>query len=146
MTKTKQVTPRKFNPEAVTWTMRVWHEDEAPEDHFDLGDEEKTIECVNEIREAVESGNVWAWCRVRVEARWAGFTGYGGPIGCVSEQSEQTWRETSGYYQDLCSEALANLMTEIDNAGWGDVLDVDPEDLNVAVQRGIQVAETVHGD
>lgn len=148
---TRQVAPRKFNPEAVTWTMTVWHEDEDPADHFDLGDEEKTIEVVNEIREASEGGagrppNIWAWCRVRVTASWAGFEGHGGPIGCVSEESEATWRESSGYYQDLCDEALANLMAEIENAGWFDVLDVRPDDLNVAVQRGIQVAETVYGD
>ena len=59
----------------------------------------------------LDHGDQWAWCSVKVEVRWNGFRGTD-YLGCCSYESEEDFRK-SEYYNDMISEALAELNREV---------------------------------
>lgn len=60
----------------------------------------------DEILDKLERGFEWAWCCVRVIARWEGFEGdaYLGGVSCDNEEAFTTG--DSDYYEALKQEAL----------------------------------------
>jgi hypothetical protein len=60
------------------------------------------------IRKDLAGGNDWAWCIVRVTARWNGYEGYDYLGGCSYRSAEQ-FQHPDGYYPDMKARALADL-------------------------------------
>lgn len=65
-------------------------------------------ECCTWVRDQLAAGNEWAWCTVRVVARWHGITG-DDSLGCCSYESEEQFRQPGGYFDDMKSVALTRL-------------------------------------
>lgn len=90
----------------VEWSIECEPELFDPEDHF----EDKGI--VEHIRSELARGNDWAWCIVRVTARWGELRGFDVLGGC-SYQSEAAFREAGDYYEEMCAQALAELDAQV---------------------------------
>lgn len=63
------------------------------------------------IREQLESGNEWAWCDVKVTARWKSWTGVD-TLGSCSYTSEADFK-AEGYYEDMKKLALESLKANV---------------------------------
>ena len=68
-------------------------------------------ECATWIENQLEAGNDWAWCSVRVTARWEGFEEHTYLGGC-SYTSEEDFRK-DGYFEDMKHEALQALVDQV---------------------------------
>ena len=75
------------------------------------GDDDLDTQAENEIIEDYNNGNEWAWCTVRVTARWRDFVGADFLGGC-SYESEKDFI-AGGYYEDMKARALATLNNEL---------------------------------
>jgi hypothetical protein len=64
------------------------------------------------IYDQLRRGNQWAWCMVRVVARWKEYEA-DDTLGACSYRSEKQFREPGGYFDDMKHEALANLNAEL---------------------------------
>lgn len=62
----------------------------------------------NDIRDQLAGGNTWAWCIIRVTARWADYEGYSYLNGC-SYRSEEQFKHPDGHYPKMKALALADL-------------------------------------
>jgi hypothetical protein len=71
-------------------------------------DEDTDAATVDWINRQLENGNPWAWCTVRVVARWKDFEG-DDYLGACSYESEDSFKEPGGYYDDMKNAALDNL-------------------------------------
>lgn len=81
-----------------------------------IGDDTLDAELENNVRQALESGNDWAWCTVKVTASYQKYKGSDYLGGC-SYDSQRDF-ETSGYFEDMKDEALNDLVAVIlDAAG-----------------------------
>ena len=69
------------------------------------------------ITDQLEQGNAWAWCCVRVVARWEGFEGDDW-LGCCSYESEATFCEPGGYFGDMLARALEALNETVATTEW----------------------------
>lgn len=98
----------------VEITIECHEEDESPAGFFDSGDPEADQETVDEILASLRRGNEWSWCVVRVVARWQGFEG-SSVLGACSYASERDFKR-GGYYEDMVSEAIADLNQSIGRA------------------------------
>jgi len=81
------------------------------------GDDDQDREAEALVMESYESGNTWAWCCVRVVAKWELWEG-DDFLGCVSELSsdpEQSFRD-GGYFDDMKDEALHRLNQAVQDA------------------------------
>lgn len=76
------------------------------------GDKEQDRKAEQEIYRQLEF-NPWAWCTVRVIAKWDEFEG-DDYLGCCSYDSEEDFKE-GGYYEDMKTSALENLNDHIEN-------------------------------
>lgn len=76
------------------------------------GDAEFDKKVENQIIEQLEQGNEWAWCTIRVVAKWKDFFGDDYLGGC-SYKSEQDFIESNDYYQDMKTNALAELNKKV---------------------------------
>lgn len=72
------------------------------------GDEEYDQMVENEILNRLEQNDVWAWAMVRVSVEWEGLSSTQYLGGC-SYDSEEDFRNNSGYFENLVQEALAKL-------------------------------------
>jgi hypothetical protein len=102
---------RLLTAEDVTFEIEIEDEGFTPRGQFASGDEaDRQLE--NEIIKRLDRGDLWAWCCVRVIARWNGFEGDVYLGGC-SYADEDDFKADGGYYPQLCDEALENLNAEI---------------------------------
>ena len=108
---------RQLNPGEVTIRVRTEWEQDHPEGHFASGDDKADTEMVAHILERIESGDIWGWCTVFVELEWAGFKGVD-TLGACSYDSFDDFKD-DGYYPDMISQALDNLVDNIEAEGWG---------------------------
>lgn len=69
--------------------------------------DDKAVE--DEIIARVESGDVWAWCTVRVRVTYRGVLSADSYLGACSYAGEAEFRADSGYYGDLVDECIAEL-------------------------------------
>lgn len=69
------------------------------------------------IERQLARGNDWAWCTVRVVARFGDFVG-SSVLGCCSYKSERDFRR-DGYYADMVAEAVEDLNQSIGRAAVG---------------------------
>ena len=72
------------------------------------GDENFDQMVEHEILARLEQDDIWAWAMVGVSVAWEGqhSTEY---LGCCCYESEEDFRNNSGYFEDMVEEALANL-------------------------------------
>jgi len=66
------------------------------------------------VRSGLESGNPWAWCCVKVTAKWRELEA-SDYLGACTYESETEFCAEGGYFQDMQSEALATLLGQIEN-------------------------------
>ena len=64
------------------------------------------------IRNQLRQGNAWAWCSVKVAAKWKGYEGEDW-LWCCSYKGETDFCQPGGYFDDMKAEALANLNSEL---------------------------------
>lgn len=101
---------RHLDPHAVEYTIECLPEDSSPRDnHFD---DEATIVSIEKEMES----NEWAWCVVRVTAKWGGFEGTNYLGGCSYKDEADFAKD--GYLPQMKDEALADLKKTIRDAGW----------------------------
>ena len=91
-------------------TLTVKPETDSPEGHFASGDDEQDKADVAKILKEAE-WNEWAWCVVKVAAKYKAWEGHDYLGGC-SYQDEADFR-SGGYYEDMISQALDALADEI---------------------------------
>ncbi len=72
------------------------------------GDDAVDREAERWVADQLNSGNDWAWCWVRVEVKWHGFTGDDTLGGC-SYLSEEDFRKPGGYFDDMVNVCLARI-------------------------------------
>lgn len=70
---------------------------------------------IKPIIDAVNHGDTWAWCSVKVSATYGGFEGVDYLGGC-SYASEKDFRTPGGYFDDMVNEALRDLADKLDDA------------------------------
>ncbi len=95
----------------------VKYEIEALEEHLPVkgnvmisGNDEWDKEAEDLVYKQLEYTE-WAWCCVKVTARWKGLEGTDYLGGC-SYKSEEDFRK-DGYYEDMCSTAYDDLVQQI---------------------------------
>ena len=88
-------------------------EDSQIEGNASAIDPETDKQIANNIRQQLESGNDWAWCTVKVEARWKGEIGVD-YLGCCSYKSYQDFIDNSGYYEDMKQIAYNDLISNLE--------------------------------
>jgi hypothetical protein len=101
---------------AIEYRISVEPEQDDPEGHFATGDDAADAEIVEQIRKDAEWSE-WAWCVVKVSARFNGFEGVA-YLGACSYKDEADFK-TSGYYEDMQAEAREDLEREIEEARKG---------------------------
>lgn len=79
------------------------------------GDDAVDRRVENTILRRLDRGDVWAWCTVKVTARWGGFSGTDSLGGC-NYRNEAEFRLPGGYYHDMCAAALADLERQLVSA------------------------------
>jgi hypothetical protein len=101
---------RMMNPADIVFTITVEPEDTAPSEGG-LPDEE----IVAHIEKEME-WNEWAWCVVKVTAKWGGFEGTN-YLGQCSYKDEADFAK-GGYLPQMREEAAHELKANIKAAGW----------------------------
>lgn len=77
---------------------------------FATDEPEKDRELEEDILRRLRDGDQWAWCCVKVVARWNGFEAFD-TLGCCSYESEKDFKR-GGYWEDMKAEALRGLNEE----------------------------------
>ena len=95
----------------IIFSVECLPEDISPEDNASAIDDETDAEILAWINAELESGNEWAWCQVRVVARYGAFEGTDYLGGC-SYRSEEDFK-AGGYYEDMKAQALIALEENI---------------------------------
>ena len=67
----------------------------------------------DEICSRLQSGDVWAWCVVEVRAEIGAFRGSAFLGGC-SYLDKQDFIDNSAYYEDMKSDAMESLTTQVE--------------------------------
>lgn len=70
---------------------------------------------IQPILDALDRGDTWAWCSVRVVAAYGGFEGDAWLGGC-SYRDEADFRTPGGYFDDLRNEAIEALAGTIEES------------------------------
>lgn len=98
--------------EDVEYRILAEHEDAPVRGCFmSSGDPDFDREVENEIIARLDRGHEWAWCRVRVEARWQGLVGVATLGGCSFENESDFIRSDDCWSLKL--EALAELNAQV---------------------------------
>jgi len=78
------------------------------------GDAEEDRRHEDMILEQLE-WNPWAWCSVKVTATLGSFQG-SDYLGCCSYASEEDFKASGGYYDDMVDAAIEELTKELERA------------------------------
>lgn len=80
------------------------------------GDDDFDREVEDKIIAELEGGNDWAWCMVRVTARYDGIDNVVGDdyLGCCSYQGEADFK-ADGYYDDMKDRAREYLYAQLES-------------------------------
>lgn len=106
---------RKLTKQDVEFTIEV-EVDYSPVrgNLIDSGDSDYDTQIENEIVDRLNSGDIWAWRSIKVTAYWNGLDGVDYLGGC-SYESESDFIKNSGYYDDMCEAALADLNKQVES-------------------------------
>jgi hypothetical protein len=101
----------------VTITLRAEENDIGPEESYLLPgikhsrrDAKLFVEAVEEM---TEKHGLWGWCQVTVTVRLGPLEGESHMGGC-SYESDDDFIQNSGYYNDMVSDAIADLQNSVD--------------------------------
>jgi hypothetical protein len=93
-----------------------WEEEDIPyEGNCSAHDPETDRKQEQWIRDQLKSGNEWAWCTAHVIATFKGVVGED-YLGCCSYLSEDDFRTTSMYYEDMVREACGHIADQLIDA------------------------------
>jgi len=99
----------------VTYKLEVEQDDTSVRGNASAsGDPALDKELEGGILKRLEAWDVWAWALVKVEAKFAGFTGVA-YLGCCSYESEADFR-ADACFEDLKEEALEDLERNLESA------------------------------
>ena len=102
----------------VTITVSAEENDISPEESYDIpGIKRSTRDAegfVDAVDEMIEKHGLWGWCQVTVTVRLGPLTGEAHMGGC-SYESEDDFIQSSGYYNDMVSDAIADLQNSVDS-------------------------------
>jgi hypothetical protein len=76
------------------------------------GDDDFDRKVEDEIIADLEDGNEWAWCSVKVAAKWKRWEGRA-YLGCCSYKNEKDFCQPGGYFEQMKEEALEDLNRQI---------------------------------
>ena len=80
-------------------------------DYLDSGDKEQDRKDVDAMMRDLNRGNAWAWCCVKVIARFNGFSGCD-YLGACSYKDQADF-EKDGYFEDMKYQAIDDLKKNI---------------------------------
>jgi len=104
----------KIRPEDVTYTLTIEDEDIPVRGNaMASGDDEADEAYENEIIARLDSGDLWAWCFVKVTAEWRGFKGWDGLGGC--SYADEADFKRGGYYEDMKARAFDDLVATVED-------------------------------
>ncbi len=106
---------KKLEKGEVEFKLEIEEEDMPVQGNFMATDEpEKDKEAEDEVLARLAQGDTWAWCYVVITACWGNWKGSASLGGC-SYEGEKDFRESGGYYETLCDEALAMLNMNVES-------------------------------
>ena len=77
-------------------------------------DDELDKQVEDELIKRLESGDLWAWCCLKVVATLPGIDLEGSDgLGECSYENEAQFVQGGGYFDDMCNEALADLTEQV---------------------------------
>lgn len=103
---------RDLRPDEVEFDAECLPEQAPIRGNCSAIDEETDRKTENWIRRQLRQGNDWAWCTVRVVARWKGYEGEDF-LGCCSYRSQEEFCQPGHYFDDMKSVALDDLNTQL---------------------------------
>lgn len=99
---------RKLTKNDVTITIEITEADARIRGNcLASGDDALDEECARDIERQLRNGNAWAWCDVKVTARWRAYEGHD-YLGSCSYDSEAQF-VADGYYADMVTNAIDDL-------------------------------------
>lgn len=101
---------RELTEAEVEFSLEI--EDEDLEMDFESGEPEKDEALKKELNDRLRRGDQWAWCSVKVTARWKDWKGVDYLGGC-SYEDEADFKKDDGYYGDMKARALEDLNKSI---------------------------------
>lgn len=105
---------RELKMEEVEFTLETLEEDIPVRGNAIASDDEDyDREIEDAILARLEDGDIWAWCCVKVTAKWNGFEG-DDYLGACSYANEEEFIRLSGYYDDMKERALDDLNATIE--------------------------------
>jgi hypothetical protein len=99
---------RELTADEVEFALDCMPEDAPVHGNASAIDDETDTATEAWIRGELSRGNEWAWCVVRVTAKWRGYVGHDFLGGC-SYVSEEEFRRPDGYFTDMKARALEAL-------------------------------------
>jgi hypothetical protein len=107
---------RALNPSEIEYTITLEPEDTTPsQGGFQKPDGSPDDEIIAAIEKEME-WNEWAWCTVKVTAKWGGFEGTS-YLGQCSYKDEDDFAK-GGYLPQMKDDAVVELRDNIKAAGW----------------------------
>ena len=101
----------------VTITLRAEENGIGPEENYDIpGIKQSPRDAklfVDAVHDMIKKHGLWGWCQVTVTVRLGPLEGESHMGGC-SYESEDDFIQSSGYYDDMVSDAIADLQNSID--------------------------------
>ena len=76
------------------------------------GDEDFDRHVESEILKRLEQDDVWAWATVCVTAEWEALK-ENEYLGCCCYESEEDFRNNSGYFEEMVDQAITSLNTRL---------------------------------
>lgn len=99
---------RELTEADVVFSLEIEEDDIPVRGNFASGDDKADKELEDSIIKRLRNGDTWAWASVKVTATWKGWKGVD-HLGACSYDDEADFKEPGGYYDDMKSEALADL-------------------------------------
>ena len=78
------------------------------------GDEDFDRQVESEILNRLEQDDVWAWATVCVSAEWEALK-ENEYLGCCCYESEEDFRNNSGYFEEMVDQVITNLNKRLQN-------------------------------
>lgn len=102
---------RELTEDEVEFDLTIEEMDEHPRGFFASDEPELDAQQVADIMNRLRQGDLWAWCSVKVTARWGGYSASDYLGGC-SYDGERDFMSDQ-YYADMKHEALAGLNAKL---------------------------------
>jgi hypothetical protein len=118
---------RALTEAEVEFTLEI--EDDDSEFNFESDEPEKDEELRKELRSRLHNGDLWAWCTVKVTAKWKDWKGVDYLGGC-SYKDEADFRQDDGYFGDMKERALEDLNKSLAKCA-ADLAELTADGVNV---------------